>query len=91
MKATRAKVNAVEFISLRLGLSIYSGWVTAATILNATFTLKSFGMKDPELGSFDEEKWSILVLYVALVIYNIASWREKNPVFGCVFIWVLQA
>ena len=75
-KVTRARVNAWEFVSLRLGLSIYSGWLTAATILNVTYMLKCFGVKDPELGSFDEETWTILILYVAFIIYNVASYME---------------
>lgn len=91
MKVTRARVNGWEFVSLRLGLSIYSGWLTAATILNVTYMLKCFGVKDPELGSFDEECWTILVLYVALIIYNVASYIEKNPAYGSVFIWVIFA
>ena len=44
MRSTRAEVNIVEAIGLRGGFTIYSGWVTAATILNATFVLKKFGL-----------------------------------------------
>ena len=91
MKTTRAKLNAWEFVSLRLGISIYSGWLTAATILNVTYMLKCFGVKDPELGSFGEEGWTILILYVAFLIYNVVSYVEKNPVYGSVFIWVIFA
>lgn len=40
MLSTRNKVNTFEFITLRCGFSIYSGWVTAATILNIAIVLK---------------------------------------------------
>lgn len=39
MVACRNTVNIFELIFLRGGFSIYSGWVTAATILNVTFLL----------------------------------------------------
>jgi len=42
--SVRSKVNAFEFIGMRLGFSMYIGWVTAATFLNVTFMLKSFGI-----------------------------------------------
>jgi hypothetical protein len=42
MVSTRTNVNVTEWIGLRAGFGIYSGWVTAATILNATFLLKYF-------------------------------------------------
>lgn len=36
----RSTVNWIEFITMRLGFSIYSAWLTAATILNITYTMK---------------------------------------------------
>ena len=39
MCSTRTYVDIFELISLRGGFSIYSGWVTAATILNVTYVL----------------------------------------------------
>lgn len=50
MVSTRFDTNWTEWIGLRGGFSIYSGWVTAATILNATFMLKFFGVEDPIFG-----------------------------------------
>ena len=89
--SNRTSVNVTEWISLRGGFSIYSGWVTAATILNVAFMLKYFGVADPNIPSFDEEQITIGVLFVALAIYNLASYVELNPLFGSVFIWVLVA
>jgi len=36
----------LEIIMVRVPFSIYSGWVTAATILNTAYMLKSWGMTD---------------------------------------------
>jgi hypothetical protein len=49
MKSTRTSVNIWEWICLRAGMSIYSGWLTAATILTASTTLQKSGMMDPNL------------------------------------------
>ena len=90
MKSTRAKVNAIEVISLRVGFTIYSGWVTAATILNISFFLNSLGMKNPNAG-FEETTWTCIMFYVALIVYVLASFMERNPLYGGVYIWVLFA
>lgn len=84
------KLNVVEFISLRIGFTIYSGWVMAASIINTTYFLKSVGMEEPNAG-FTESVWTIIVLYVALVIYWAATFMERNPLFGCVYLWVIFA
>jgi benzodiazapine receptor len=55
VQALNSSVNATEFISMRGGLSIYSGWVTAATILNASYMFKAYGVADPNIPYFDEE------------------------------------
>jgi len=47
MISVRRSLNIYEIIGLRIGFSIYSGWVTAATILNITIFLKSVGIKEP--------------------------------------------
>lgn len=73
-----------------MGFSIYSGWVTAATILNVSILLKSLGMKDPDL-AYSEESISVVILCVAEVIYLITTAVENNPLFGLVYIWVLLA
>ena len=54
-KSTNTSVNTTEWISMRGGFSVYSGWVTAATILNVTYMLKSMGVADPDIPYVDEE------------------------------------
>ena len=79
--------NWYENIFFRGGMSIYSGWLTAATILNVTFFLKSLGFDHNNVQN--EIFWSKLILTVAFGIYNAYSYIERNPLFGAVFIWVL--
>ena len=92
MQSTRTNVDIFELISLRGGFSIYSGWVTAATILNATYVLQQLGVGDPDVPfGLDEEQVTIGVLWTAFAIYNVAAFAERNPLFGGVFIWVIFA
>jgi len=88
--STRSKVNIPEFIGLRIGFTIYSVWVTAATILNVTFFLKSLGFEEPNAG-FTEHVWTVIVLWVALVIYWACTFVERNPLYGFVLFWVISA
>jgi len=55
VQSINSPVNQTEFIAMRGGFSIYSGWVTAATILNICYMLKSYGMADPDIPYVDEE------------------------------------
>ena len=43
IKSFSQTVNWYEWVSMRVGFSMYSGWVTAATVLNALIMLKSLG------------------------------------------------
>ena len=79
----RSKVNFFEAISLRVGFSIYGGWVTAATILNISIFLKSVGFDS------DEEFITQIILSIAFLIYFAFALAERDPLFGGVFIWVL--
>ena len=47
--ASSSKLTAVNVISLRLGFSIYAGWLIAATIINTSFVLKTLGFNDTEM------------------------------------------
>jgi len=87
MQSVRSHLGLVGIISLRCGFTIYSGWVTAATILNVSFVIESIGFLREGYDSI----WTIIILWVAFVIYAIATFRERNPLFGLIYIWVLLA
>ena len=90
--STRMEVNGWEWTFIRGGFSVYSGWLTAATILNITAILSYFGFEG--FNWFSEEAITITILYVAGLIYNLASFIEFNPLYGAVlavFIWVVVA
>ena len=89
MQSTRMEVNGWEWAFIRAGLSIYTGWLTSATILNFTATLKEFGFSGFDW--YSEEAITITILWVAFLIYTLAAFFELNPLYGGVFVWVAVA
>ena len=87
----KSNVNIMEWFTIRGGFSLYSGWITAAAILNAAFMLKSMGLAYPNIEYVYEGYLTVGVLWVGLIIYNLASYIERNPIYGSVLIWVLLA
>lgn len=82
--------NWMEVLAIRTGFSIYSGWLTSATILNISFVLQAFGLKGPDL-AISEEAWGVAIVWIAFALYNLISYWEKDPVYGAVYIWALGA
>lgn len=85
-QSVRTSVNWVEYIGLRLGFGIYNGWVSAATILNVSFVIKS-----TDSGFFldHETTWAVVILYVAEVLYITVTVFERNTIYGAIWCWVL--
>ena len=81
--STRTEVNKAEGISIRGGFSLYSGWLTVASILNFAFFLKSLGVTG------DLSLTGILMLWAAFIIFNVLSIYDRNPLYSLVFIWAL--
>lgn len=49
-------------------------------------------MVDPNiLYGFNEENLSQTIVWIALIIYNVVAWNERNPLFGSILIWVAYA
>ena len=84
-KANRAKLNTIEFFCIRICFSLYSGWVTGATIVSFATFLQALGMDQ------NQQTWAIIILSVAVFIYNLACFMEREPLFGVIYIWVIFA
>jgi len=69
---------------LRLPFSLYAGWLTAATILNAAGVLA-----DNDWGGFgiSYPVWGVIMLFVATAIGLLTRFRWNDPVYGAVFVW----
>jgi hypothetical protein len=75
------KVNIIEFIALRLGITLFSGWTYYLTFL--TFELL---LKDMDITS---NFFSWILIAMAVLGYLGHSWKGNSPLFGGVFVWVL--
>ena len=75
----------VARISLRGGMSIYAGWLTAANIIAGAQMLKLSGMS--EANGYDEELWTLVMLAVATVVFGATTYINDDPVYGAVLIW----
>ena len=81
-RACNAELEVIEIICLRSAMSIYSGWLGAATILSFSIMLKVLGMT-----SAAGATWGVTVLWIALVMYGVNTYINMDPLFGGVFIW----
>lgn len=69
---------------IRLPFSVYFGWITVATIANATTLLvsldwKGFGISEPI--------WTIIILVVGMLIGIATIVRNRDIAYGLVIIW----
>lgn len=87
----RAKMgNFVETLGLYVGFSMYSGWVTTATVLNILFCLKGSGISEDKM-DIDESIITCYLLWVITIVYTLVSYYQENAVYGSVWIWALVA
>jgi translocator protein len=72
--------------TLRVPVSIYLGWITVATIANATALLVSLGWKG---GFLSEPAWAIIMMTVAVVLSSVIRFRYRDPYYQAVVIWAI--
>jgi hypothetical protein len=82
-KAHSAELNWVEWVSFSVGMSLYSGWLSTATILNVSGMLKRTNLAD----GWNEPLITVIMLWVAASIYIGNSFLNGDPIYASVFIW----
>ena len=80
-----ADLNTWETITFGGGMSVYSGWLSSATILTVSSMLKMTGISN----GWDEELWTVIMLWVAAFIYMGNSFMDENSIYPSVFVWAL--
>lgn len=75
--------DIVTVIFLWLGITIYTGWVTAATLLNFTIVLARYG--------FNPEWWSIVLAVFIVGFYPFVAWVRRDPVYPLIGAWATFA
>jgi hypothetical protein len=72
-------------VAVRLPFAVYFGWVTVATVANASAFLVSLGFRGGVVLS--ETAWTITILLVAAAIGIGVTWINSSMAYGLVFVW----
>lgn len=78
------KLTTREKFFIRLPFSVYFGWITVATIANATTLLVSldwnrFGLSEPF--------WAVLIIIVGMIIGSATIIRNRDIAYDLVMVW----
>ncbi len=77
-----------EKIAIVVPWSMYTGWVTTATIVSITTFLESINFNEPTF-ILTDTNWGVVVLLVALAIYLVVLFTRNDLIYAGVGIWVL--
>lgn len=80
----RQKLTVKQKIFIKLPFSVYFGWITVATIANATALLVS--LKWSGFG-ISEQVWTIIIIIVGMLIGVATTVINKDVAYGLVIIW----
>lgn len=73
-----------EKFLVKVPFSIYFGWITVATIANATVLLVSLGWDG---FGISEANWAVIIILVGLIIGGTTMFKNKDIAYGFVIIW----
>lgn len=79
----KVRLTMRERVLVLLPFSVYFGWLTIATIANATVLFVSLGWTG---GSY-QPIWMAIILVVGLAIGLLVILRNRDIAYGLVFIW----
>ncbi len=84
MMIDKENLSSKEKLFIRLPFSVYFGWITIATIANATTLLVSVGWSGFGLA---ESSWTIILLMTGVVIGGATAIKLGDIAYGVVLIW----
>ncbi|BBX19562.1 tryptophan-rich sensory protein [Mycolicibacterium duvalii] len=82
----RPAASAVELWSVHIPFRVYLGWISVATIANATVTLDDAGWDGFGLS---EPAWGTIMVIVAAALGLLMVLRHSDIAFGLVLVWAL--
>ncbi len=84
LNINREPLSKKEKFFVRLPFSIYFGWITVATIANATVLLVSLGWNG---FGISEPIWMIVALAAGLIIGMATLLKNRDIAYGLVILW----
>jgi hypothetical protein len=70
--------------AVRIPFSVYTGWITVATVTNIAAVLSWAGFTGLGIAP---ELWAVAVLLVGLAIAGAATWLTREAAYGLVIVW----
>jgi len=87
IKLQATETNA-EYWLAKVPFGIYFGWVTAATIVNATVTLVSLGVSFSDAAT---NLTAVILILIAAALGAFVRWKLKNYFYPLAIAWALTA
>jgi len=82
-----APVNRRDKWLVHVPFSLYLGWITAATIANATFVLTDLGWDGFGIGN---ELWAVIMLVVTGAVAGFMVLSRRDIAYGLVIVWAVS-
>ena len=87
VRINKETLTANEKVFLRLPFSVYFGWITVATIANATVLLVSLMGSNLNLLGISEVVWTVVILLIGLAIGAFTTFKNRDIPYGLVIVW----
>lgn len=82
----KTRVSTGERWAVRIPFSVYLGWISVATVANATDLLDYLGWNRFGLAP---EVWMVIMLAAVLVITTAMNFTRRDPAYTIVILWAL--
>jgi hypothetical protein len=80
----RSEVSTAERWAVRVPISIYLGWISVATVANATSLLDFL---DWGGWGIAPDIWALIMLVIAAGIASVVIFTRRDVAYGLVFVW----
>lgn len=84
LETGRTQVSLAEQFFARMPFSIYLGWISVATIANASVVLITLNWNGWGL---PPQTWTAIVITIAALLGALMSWLRHDWVYGLVLVW----
>ena len=78
------QLSTRDKVFVRLPFSVYFGWITVATIANATTLFVHLGWKG---FGISEPVWAVLVIIIGMLIGSATLIKNRDIAYGLVLVW----
>ena len=86
LDTVRARVKNYEKVFVNIPFSIYLGWITIATIANATAYLVNINW---DRFGISEQLWAVIIITVGVIITIVALFSRNDIFYALVVVWAL--